>query len=199
MRPFYSHDSHKQSHLLFWHSFHGRILSHHHYIWTIPLPSLCTASKPITFTHLLCPLHSQLCLMHIHSFVHHISVVCTTSQNQNSCPLPYPHIAHTMHCSMWHQFKFKRTPSPFLPHIIHLLTLLGSQIRGVKPQGVYWDLSLAPHHMMFIRHLKHFRWALILYSKITKMLVNRKGVFEFNNEVWYKRIRKKISRVMETI
>jgi hypothetical protein len=24
--------------------------------------------------------------------------------------------------------------------------------------------------------------ALILYSKITKMLVNRKGVFEFNNE-----------------
>ena len=32
--------------------------------------------------------------------------------------------------SMQHQFMFKWTPSPSLPHVVHLVTLFSSQIRG---------------------------------------------------------------------
>ena len=142
MRPFYSHNSHKQSHLLFQHSFRGWILSHHHYIQTFPLPSSCTASEPITFTHLPHPPHLQLCLMHIHSFARRISIVHTTSQRWNSSPLPYPRTMYSAACGI-------NSSSNGHLHLLCLtlsILLLSSVLRsgGVEPQGVYWDLSLTP-------------------------------------------------------
>jgi len=50
--------------------------------------------------------------------------------------------------SMRHQFKSKRTPSPSLPHVVHLFTLFGSLIRGCRASGSVESttLSVAPSH-----------------------------------------------------
>jgi hypothetical protein len=52
--------------------------------------------------------------------------------------------------SMRHQFKFKRTPSPSLPHVVHLVTRLGSQIRGCRASGGVLGFESRTHHVTFV-------------------------------------------------
>jgi hypothetical protein len=52
--------------------------------------------------------------------------------------------------SMQHQFMFKRTPSPSLPHIVHLVTLFGSQIRGCRASGGVLGFESCTHHVTFV-------------------------------------------------
>ena len=75
------------------------------------------------------------------------SLVCSSHQHYSYNVEILAQSTHsTYHAfrSIRHQFKFKWTPSPSLPHVVHLVSLLDSQIRGCRASGVYWDLSLAP-------------------------------------------------------
>jgi len=52
--------------------------------------------------------------------------------------------------SIRHQFKFKRTPFPSLPHVVHLVSLLDSQIRGCRASGGVLGFESRTRHVMFI-------------------------------------------------
>ena len=52
--------------------------------------------------------------------------------------------------SMQHQFMFKWTPSPSLPHVVHLVTLFSSQIRGCQASGGVLGFESRTRHVMFV-------------------------------------------------
>ena len=83
--------------------------------------------------------------MHICSFAHCISIVYITSQHQHSCPLPYLHIAHTMHSLACGINSSSNGHLQLLCLKLSTLSVahLGCQIRGCWASGgVNWNLSL---------------------------------------------------------
>jgi len=105
--------------------------------------------------------HTQRDSMHIHSFACHISVIRMYVQVNIKIPAWSTYSMYHAFCSIQHQLKFKWTPSPSLPHVVHLVTFLNSQIRGCI--GIWVShLSCDVHLYTVVNLYKPFSSVLII-------------------------------------